>query len=256
MEKIARMRADELLVEKGLADSRSQARALILAGKVRTGPDTMVAKAGQTLPVDTAFLIEKPPRFVSRGGEKLEGFLEKFPFETAEAHVLDVGASTGGFTDCLLQRGAADATCVDVGHGQLHARLRGDARVCNLEKVNARAIDSAPLPRESYDVIVMDLSFISLKMVLGPVWTKLAEGGHLVALVKPQFEAQREEVSRGKGVIRDDAVRLRILEDVKSFALQNLPGAELFGETESPIAGSDGNREFLIGLRKILTHKN
>lgn len=250
MEKIARMRADELLVEKGLAETRSQARALILAGKVRTGPDTVVAKAGQELPTTTEFIIEKPPRFVSRGGEKLEGFLEKFPFATQGAHILDVGASTGGFTDCLLQRGAADAVCVDVGHGQLHARLRNDPRVTNFEKVNARALDTAALPREFYDVIVMDLSFISLKLVLCPTWARLAPGGHLVALVKPQFEAQRDEVSRGKGVIRDDTVRLRILEDVKTFALQNLPGAELFGETESPIAGSDGNREFLIGLEK------
>ncbi len=244
------MRADELLLEKGLAESRSQARALILAGKVRTGPDSVVAKAGQMLPVDTNFIIEQPPRFVSRGGEKLEGFFEKFPFGIAGKIILDVGASTGGFTDYLLQHGALEATCVDVGHGQLHAKLRNDARVKNFEKVNARGLDTAELPHPRYGIIVMDLSFISLTRVLEAVWTRLEDGGLLVALVKPQFEADRAEVSRGKGVIRDDALREKILADTIGFALAHLPGARLVGHTESPISGMDGNREYLMGLRK------
>ena len=245
-----RIRADELLAAKGLAESRSQARALILAGKVRTGPDTVVSKAGQLLPQDTVFLIEKPPRFVSRAGEKLEGFFEKFPFDIAGKATLDVGASTGGFTDFLLQHGAAQATCVDVGYGQLHARLRADPRVTNIEKLNARTLDTAELPRPRYDIVVIDVSFISLKRVLEPAWARLETGGILVALVKPQFEADRAEVSRGKGVIRDDALREKILADVTAFALARLEGATLVGQTPSPISGADGNREYLIGLRK------
>ncbi len=250
MQKPKRTRADELLVEKGLAESRSQARALILAGKVRTGPDAVVSKAGQLLEPDTNFIIKQPPRYVSRGAEKLEGFFAAFAHDVTGALTLDVGASTGGFTDYLLQHGAREATCVDVGRGQLHARLRNDPRVKNFEKVNARELDQTALPHEQYDVVVMDLSFISLKRVLEPVWKRLKPGGILVALVKPQFEADRQAVSKGKGVIRDDALRTQILEEIKTFALENLPHAHIIGHTESPIAGADGNREFLLGLKK------
>jgi 23S rRNA (cytidine1920-2'-O)/16S rRNA (cytidine1409-2'-O)-methyltransferase len=209
-----------------------------------------VAKAGQLLAPGTPLTVAQPPRFVGRGGEKLEAFLEKFPLPVAGAHVLDVGASTGGFADCVLQRGATSVTCVDVGHGQLHARLRADPRVTNLEKTNARSLANLPLPHPLYDLIVMDLAFISLTKVLDAVWTRLRPGGYLVVLVKPQFEATRAEASAGRGVIRDEAVRQRALATVRAFALERLPGVTFFGEMESAVAGADGNREFLLALRR------
>jgi 23S rRNA (cytidine1920-2'-O)/16S rRNA (cytidine1409-2'-O)-methyltransferase len=244
-----RQRADELLVARGLAPTRAQARALILAGQVRTGPDSVVTKAGQLLPPASPLSVDHGPRFVSRGGEKLDAFLEQFPLPLAGAHVLDLGASTGGFTDCVLQRGAADVTCVDVGHSQLHPRLRADPRVTNLEKINARHLAGAPLPRAHYDLVVLDLAFISLTKVLPAAWTPLRPGGHLVALVKPQFEATRAEASAGRGVIRDPAVHTRVLAAIRAAALA-LPGAVFLGAIESPLRGGDGNREFLLGLTK------
>jgi 23S rRNA (cytidine1920-2'-O)/16S rRNA (cytidine1409-2'-O)-methyltransferase len=207
-------------------------------------------KPGKEYPADFEVAIDQPPRFVSRGGEKLAAYLERFPIGLLGAHVLDIGASTGGFTDCALQAGAASATCVDVGTGQLHDRLRRDPRVTSLEKTNARHLQPGALPRPGYDALVMDLSFISLKSVLPAVWTFLRPGGTLIALVKPQFEAGKAEVDRGQGVIRDDAVRARVLAEVRDFALRELPGAEIHGEMECPIHGADGNREFLLGLRK------
>jgi 23S rRNA (cytidine1920-2'-O)/16S rRNA (cytidine1409-2'-O)-methyltransferase len=244
-----KLRLDELLVIRGLAETRTQAKALILAGRVRRGTERL-DKPGRELPAEVELSLEQPPRFVGRGGEKLAAFLEKFPLDWCGAHVLDVGASTGGFTDCALQAGAASATCVDVGRAQLHGKLRSDPRVTNLEQINARHLRAADLPRPSYDAIVMDLSFISLKAVLPAVWPFLETGGELVALVKPQFEAGKAEADKGRGVIRDDAVRQATLAGVRDFALAELPGARLIGEMESPVAGADGNREFLLGLRK------
>jgi 23S rRNA (cytidine1920-2'-O)/16S rRNA (cytidine1409-2'-O)-methyltransferase len=243
----SKMRLDELLVTRGLCATRSQAKALIMSGRVRHGTERL-DKPGKEYPADFEFSIDQPPRFVSRGGEKLAAYLEKFPVNLHGAQVLDVGASTGGFTDCVLQAGAAAATCVDVGTGQLHDKLRRDPRVTNLEKLNARHLTPADLPRTGYDAVVMDLSFISLKSVLPAVWPFLHEGGILVALVKPQFEAGKSEVDRGRGVIRDDAVRARVLAEVREFALRELPGAALHGEMECPLPGADGNREFLLGL--------
>jgi 23S rRNA (cytidine1920-2'-O)/16S rRNA (cytidine1409-2'-O)-methyltransferase len=245
----AKLRLDELLVARGLCASRSQAKALIMTGRVRQGTERL-DKPGKEYPEDLAITIDQPPRFVSRGGEKLASYLERFPVDFAGAHVLDVGASTGGFTDCALQGGAASSTCVDVGFGQLHEKLRRDARVTNIEKLNARHLTGSDLPRQEFDVIVMDLSFISLRAVLPAVWPLLKRNGHLIALVKPQFEAGKTEVDRGQGVIRDDAVRERVLNDVRTFALQELPGAVMHGEMESPVHGADGNREYLLGLRK------
>ncbi|HZP60586.1 MAG TPA: TlyA family RNA methyltransferase [Opitutaceae bacterium] len=244
-----KIRLDELLVARGLAPTRAQAKALILAGRVRHGTERL-DKAGRELPPDFDLTLEQPPRFVSRGGEKLAAFLEKFSVDLRGAHVLDVGASTGGFTDCVLQAGAADVTCVDVGRAQLHAKLRADPRVTNLEQVNARHLSAGDLPRTDYDAVVMDLSFISLKSVLPPVWAFLRPGGVLVALVKPQFEAGKAEADRGRGVIRDAAVRQAALDGVRVFALAELPAAQLVGELESPVAGAEGNREFLLGLKK------
>ena len=169
----------------------------------------------------------------------------------AGEQVLDVGASTGGFTDLLLQEGAAGATCVDVGHGQLHYKLRIDPRVTNLEKVNARHLEPNLLPCSSYSLVVMDLSFISLTKVLPAVWPAVRSGGHLIALVKPQFEAGRDEVGAGQGVIRDDAIRRRILDEIRSWVRTNLNHASEVGWMESPIEGADGNREFLLGLKNV-----
>ena len=245
----ARTRLDELLVARGLAPTRAQAKALIMTGRVRHGTDRL-DKPGKDYPNDFEVTIDQPPRFVSRGGEKLTAYLEKFPLDLNGAHLLDVGASTGGFTDCALQAGAASATCVDVGHGQLHDKLRRDPRVTNLEKTNARHLAPGDLPRATYDVAVMDLSFISLKTVLPAVWPFLRPGGTLIALVKPQFEAGRAEVQKGEGIIRDDLVRERVLAEVRDFALKELPGAMVRGEMECPVHGADGNREYLLGLAK------
>ena len=242
-----KVRLDELLVRRGLAATRAQAKTLIMAGRVRHGTERL-EKPGHAVPADLEVALDQPPRFVSRGGEKLAAFLERWRVDARGAHALDIGASTGGFTDCLLQAGAADVTCVDVGRGQLHARLRADPRVTNLEKVNARNLRPGDLPRERYDLVVMDLAFISLKTVLPAVWPFLRAGGLLIALVKPQFEAGKAAADRGRGVIRDRAVQDAVLADVTAFALAALPGAALRGAMDSPLAGADGNREFLLGL--------
>ncbi|MDX2186993.1 MAG: TlyA family RNA methyltransferase [Opitutaceae bacterium] len=245
----ARIRLDELLVQRGLAASRAQAKALIMGGRVLQGT-TRLDKPGKEYPSDLELTIEQPPRFVSRGGEKLAGFLDRFSIALKGAHILDVGASTGGFTDCVLQAGAASSVCVDVGRAQLHGKLLADPRVTNLEKINARHLKASDLPRSEFDAVVMDLSFISLKSVLPPVWLLLREGGILIALVKPQFEAGKEAVDKGRGVIRDTAVQDAVLADITAFALGELGGAVLVGTMDSPILGTDGNREFLLGLRK------
>ena len=220
-----------------------------MTGRVRLGTERL-DKPGKLVAADIELTVDQPPRFVSRGGEKLQGFLDRFSLQLAGAHVLDVGASTGGFTDCALQAGAADAVCIDVGRAQLHAKLREDPRVTNIEQLNARFVTAADLPRPSYDLIVMDLSFISLRQVLPHIWPLLAPGGHLVALIKPQFEAGKAEVDKGRGIIRDTGVQERILQDITAFALAELPGARLIGTMDSPITGTDGNREFLIGLHR------
>ncbi len=242
-------RLDELLVARGLAESRTQAKALIMGGRVLRGTERL-DKPGKEFPDDTALTVEQPPRFVSRGGEKLSGAIERFSLDLRGAHVLDVGASTGGFTDCALQAGATDVVCVDVGRAQLHARLRADPRVTNLEKINARFLRATDLPRGEFDAVVMDLSFISLTAVLVPVWALLRAGGTLVALVKPQFEAGKAEVDKGRGVIRDPAVQEATLAAVREFARRELVGCEVVGSMDSPITGADGNREFLLCLRK------
>jgi 23S rRNA (cytidine1920-2'-O)/16S rRNA (cytidine1409-2'-O)-methyltransferase len=245
----AKIRLDELLVTRGLAATRAQAKALIMAGRVLHGTERL-DKPGKDFPADFDLTVEQPPRFVSRGGEKLTAALAHFALDVTGAHVLDVGASTGGFTDCVLQAGAADVVCVDVGRAQLHAKLRADSRVTNLEKLNARHLRPADLPRTDFDVVVMDLSFISLESVLPAVWPCLRAGGTLIALVKPQFEAGKAEVDKGRGVIRDPAVQQATLARVRDFALSKLPGAKLLGSLDSPLTGADGNREFLLGLRK------
>ncbi len=249
MASVKKIRLDELLVANGLADTRSRAKALILAGKVKLGTERL-DKPGRSLPADSALTVESPPRFVSRGGEKLEGFLNQYEIRVDGLPILDVGASTGGFTDCCLQRGAISATCVDVGRAQMHNKLIQDDRVTNLEKTNARHMQPGDLPLAAYPIIVTDLSFISLTKVLPAMWQFMAPGGRLIALVKPQFEAEKHEVDAGKGIIRDEAIHERVLESIKAFALTELPGAQLIGTMDSPIKGTDGNREFLMGLQR------
>jgi 23S rRNA (cytidine1920-2'-O)/16S rRNA (cytidine1409-2'-O)-methyltransferase len=244
-----KQRLDELLVARGLAESRTQAKALIMSGRVLSGTERL-DKPGKEFSTEVELSVQQPPRFVSRGGEKLSAALGHFAIDLRGARVLDVGASTGGFTDCALQAGAESVVCVDVGRAQLHAKLRADPRVTNLEKVNARNLVASDLPRTSYDAVVMDLSFISLKSVLPAVWPLLKKGGVLVALVKPQFEAGKAEADKGRGVIRDPAVREAALAAVREFALRNLPGSQLIGDLPSPLAGADGNREFLLALRR------
>jgi 23S rRNA (cytidine1920-2'-O)/16S rRNA (cytidine1409-2'-O)-methyltransferase len=244
-----KQRLDELLVSKGLAASRSQAKALIMSGRVMLGTERL-DKPGKEIALDAPIAVESPPRFVGRGGEKLEAALQRFEIQLAGLNVLDVGASTGGFTDCSLQAGAASVVCVDVGRAQLHGRLLADPRVTNLEQINARHLTAAQLPRAEYGAIVMDLSFISLRSVLPAVWPLLARPGVLIALVKPQFEAGKAEADKGRGVIRDPNVQQACLDAVRDFALKELAGAALVGEMDSPILGADGNREFLLCLRR------
>lgn len=242
-------RLDEIVLERGFASSRSEAKALIMTGKVRRGTERLT-KAGTKYEDDIDLEVEAGQRFVGRGGEKLLGWIEQFGLLFEGCQVLDVGACTGGFTDCALQHGAAGATCVDVGYGQLHMKLRNDERVTNLEKTNARYLSEEMLPHAEYDRMVMDLSFISLKTVLPCVWPFLKEEGVLVALVKPQFEVGKEIADKFRGVIRDEKARAKAMEGVKTFALEELAGSEYVGEMVSPIKGGDGNVEFLLGLRK------
>ena len=216
MAKSPKQRLDELLVAKGLADSRSQAKAIILAGKVKLGTERL-DKPGRSFPQDSELTVEAPPRFVSRGGEKLEGFLDRFNISVQGLPILDVGASTGGFTDCCLQRGAISATCVDVGRAQMHNKLIQDDRVTNLEKTNARHLQPGDLPQPTYPRIVMDLSFISLTKVLPAVWQFIEPGGCLIALGKPQFEADKNEVDARRGIIRDQAHPDRALGGIQNF---------------------------------------
>jgi len=244
-----KIRLDELLVARGLAAARAQAQALVMAGRVRSGTERL-DKPGRDFPADCDLTVEQPPRFVSRGGEKLAAALKAFTLDLTGAHVLDVGASTGGFTDCALQAGAADVICVDVGRAQLHAKLLADSRVTNFEKINARHLTVGDLPRDEFDVVVTDLSFISLKVVLPAIWPFVRPGGVLIALVKPQFEAGKAEVDKGRGIIRDPAVQQAVLDDIRTFSLGLLRGATLLGTIDSPITGTDGNREFLLGLRR------
>jgi 23S rRNA (cytidine1920-2'-O)/16S rRNA (cytidine1409-2'-O)-methyltransferase len=249
--KIKKVRADELLVLQGKADSRTNARALIMAGKVRFAPDSLVAKPATTFPEDTPLRVEIPPRFVSRGGEKLACALTHFGINPAQTRALDIGASTGGFSDCLLQNGAISVVCVDVGRGQLHQKLRNDPRVTNLEKINVRHLAQTPLPHETFDIVVMDLSFISLTKALVPAWARVASNGWLVALIKPQFEAGKAEADKGAGVIRDSLVHARVVESIVAFVREHLTGAFPPGVVESPVTGGDGNREFLLATRRI-----
>ncbi|MXZ90185.1 MAG: TlyA family RNA methyltransferase [Chloroflexi bacterium] len=244
-----RRRADLLLVERGLVESREQAQALIMAGAV-FAPDGPVQKAGTFLVLDTPLEVRQQLPYVSRGGVKmahaLDTWADAYGISLDGVVALDAGASTGGFTDCLLQRGAARIYAVDVGYGQLHYRLRQDPRVVCMEKVNVRYPFELP---EQVELLVADLSFISLTMALLEPLTHLRSGGYAVVLIKPQFEARRGEVGKG-GIVRDDALRLDILSRVQRW-LAAREGLALLDTIESPITGDAGNREFLALLRKL-----
>jgi 23S rRNA (cytidine1920-2'-O)/16S rRNA (cytidine1409-2'-O)-methyltransferase len=229
-------RLDVLLVERGLAESRAQAQALVLAGLVR-GHE----KAGEQVDEDAELTVERPPPFVSRGGEKLANALDAFGIDVTGADCLDVGASTGGFTDCLLQRGAARVIALDVGHGQLHPKLRGDPRVTVLERTNARTLDALPYPPA---IVTCDVSFISVRSVLPAVVALAAPRWQAVVLVKPQFEAGRAEAR--KGVVRDPAVHRHVVREAAASA----PGlgARVAGVVDSGLPGPKGNREFFLHL--------
>ncbi len=240
-----RVRLDTLLVERGLAASRERARALILAGQVRAGPDT-VLKAGTVVRDDAEVSLVAPDHpYVGRGGLKLAHALDTFAIPVEARTALDIGASTGGFTDVLLKRGARHVTALDVGHGQLDWRLRTDARVTVLEGINARHLRPDQLTGP-FDVVTVDVSFISLRLVLPVVPPLLAPGADVIVLVKPQFEAGREEVGR-RGVIDDPAVQQRVVRDVSLAAAEI--GLNTVAMTPSPITGAEGNREFLLHLR-------
>lgn len=243
-------RADEALVLAGLAQSRSQAQRIIKEGQA-TASGQVIDKPGRLIAPDAELLLTALPRYVSRGGDKLAAMLDACPLIAVEgALALDIGASTGGFTDCLLQRDAAHVTCVDVGHGQLHPRLQGNVRVHSIEGVNARDLSQVELPHLCYDLIVIDVSFISLKFILASAWERLRDGGHLVALIKPQFEVPRAVAAKTKGIIKDAKLQQEVLDAITTFALAELPHALHLLSLPSPLKGTDGNQEFLIALQK------
>lgn len=239
-------RLDTLLVRTGLAESKELAQRLILAGEVRAAGQ-VVTKAGHKYDEDVPLEVAARPRFVSRGGDKLEGAFAAFPdFGVTGKVCLDVGSSTGGFTDCLLQHGAARVMAVDVGKGQLHWKLRQDPRVWVMEEFNARYLRPADLP-EQPQTGVTDVSFISLRLILPPMADVLIPGGEIVSLIKPQFEAGREHVPGG--VVRDPAVREAVVEAIRTFGVGTL-GLEWLGCVPSPLLGPEGNVEFLARWRK------
>ena len=240
-----RERLDNLVVARGLAESKEQAQRQILAGLVRVGGHP-ATKAGHKFPADAAIEVAARPRFVSRGGDKLEGAFLAFGLDVAGKECLDVGASTGGFTDCLLQHGAARVVALDVGRDQLHWKIRKDPRVVVIEGFNARYLTAADLPFQPQFAVV-DVAFISLRLILPPMSAVLASGAELVSLIKPQFEAGRGQAP--KGVVCDPAVREAVVAAIQAFGEAH---AELqwLGVVPSPLLGPEGNVEFLAHWRK------
>ncbi len=240
-------RLDVLLVERGLCDTRSRAQALLMEGKVRVRSQ-VERKPSRQVDSDELIEIESPPRFVSRGGEKMEGAFQKFPSLSAQGRIcIDVGSSTGGFTDCLLQHGAKSVMAVDVGTNQLAWSLRSDPRVWVKENYNARYMKSEDLPYVP-ELAVTDVSFISLKLILPPICEILAPSGEIVALIKPQFEVGKGNAPGG--LVRDEALRIKVRDEIVRFAIEEL-SLELLGLEQSPIKGKEmGNIEYLSYFRK------
>ncbi len=242
-------RADVVLAEQGLAESREKAKRLIMAGQVwlvQGEAKTPVAKPGQQVPRSACLEVKESERFVSRGGFKLLTALEHFGLDVNGMTALDAGASTGGFTDCLLQFGAARVYAVDVGHGQLHWKLVKDPRVVNLERVNLRHAAPDLLP-EKVDLVVADCSFISLRLILPPCLQFLKDGGQVLALVKPQFELGPEHAV--KGVVRSEELQLKAVDEVREFA-RDVLGLTVLGVVPAGIKGPKGNQEYLLHLRR------
>lgn len=237
-------RLDALLINRGMCDSREQGKRLVLAGEVKVN-GRVVDKPAERFGEDAVVEIKEKPRFVGRGGLKLEGALEHFGIDVTGWICLDVGASTGGFTDCLLQRGAVKVYALDVGTNQLVWKLRNDPRVISKEKFNARGLEEKDLG-EKVKLAVMDLSFISLTKVLPAVFGVLEDGGAVVCLIKPQFELRREDVGKG-GIVRDVVLRARAVEKIRSFVTE-LHGRTWCGVIPAQISGMDGNQEFLAWI--------
>ncbi|MGB0774411.1 MAG: TlyA family RNA methyltransferase [Akkermansiaceae bacterium] len=238
-------RADALLVSRGLCDSREQAKRLILAGEVMVDTQ-VVAKPSTKISSDADLIVKEKPKFVGRGGFKIEGALDAFGIDPTGMTCLDVGASTGGFTDCLLQRGAVKVHAVDVGTNQLVWKLRNDPRVIVKEKFNARHMTPDDIG-EPIDLAVTDVSFISLTKILPPMFSTLRDGGQIVCLIKPQFELNREDISKG-GIVRDPELHQRAVDKIHNFVTEEL-GKKWIECMDSPIKGTDGNKEFLAWLR-------
>jgi len=242
---VSRRRADSLLAERGLAPSRTAAAATVRAGRVRIGSDgPSVAKPSDLVPEDADLIVEEAEEFVSRGGTKLKNALETLPVTVEQRLCLDVGASTGGFTDCLLQRGAAKVIALDVGYGQLDWRLREDSRVLPIERVNARHLGGSQLPFQA-ELVTVDVAFISLAKLLAPIVSVAAKGFDLLALVKPQFELGHEKVGKG-GVVRDAEDRREAIRNVAEVATDQ--GLVVRGLASSGLPGPKGNRETFIWL--------
>ena len=243
-----KVRIDQALVNHGLIETREKARRCIMAGQIRVNGQ-VVSKASTTVREGDRLECQAPEKYVSRGGLKLEGALDAFQLKVEGWSCLDIGASTGGFTDCLLQRGASRVVALDVGHGQLHWKIRQDPRVEVREKVNAR--DLAPNDfANRFDAVVCDVSFISLRLILPPALRLLRPAGIICALIKPQFEAGRSEVGKG-GIVRDPGVHDRVIDGLRAW-VKGYPLEEI-GLIPSPITGTDGNREFLWCLRRFST---
>ncbi|MDD5591251.1 MAG: TlyA family RNA methyltransferase [Dehalococcoidales bacterium] len=236
-------RIDSLLIERGLVETRARAQALVMAGKVVVGGKT-VAKAGTLVAEDAEVTVAEPPPFVGRGGIKLDHALSQFGLDVSGKVAVDIGASTGGFTDCLLKRGARRVYAVDVGYGQLDYRLRQDPRVVVMERINARYPFVLP---EKADLATFDLSFISVEKVIPSVVGLLVDDGYLLVLLKPQFEARKGEVGRG-GVVKRPEIQARVLGRFITWLIEH--GLRLGGLVASPIAGASGNREFVVMLRR------
>ena len=242
-----KLRIDNLLVERGFFESRERAQSAIMAGDVRVG-DRAVAKSSELVKADAPISLVERPRYASRGALKLAGALDFFDVDVAGKVALDIGASTGGFTDCLLQRGAKKVYAVDVGHGQLAWKIRKDPRVVVLEKLNARFLSREHIP-ELVDLCVIDVSFISLTLILPRAFELLTQDGMIVALIKPQFELERKDVGRG-GIVRDPALHEKAQQKIVNFARDG--NHRMVGIVPSTITGADGNQEFFICLRRRL----
>ena len=238
-------RLDVVLVEQGLFASREQAKRAVMAGEIRLG-DQVLNKSSVLVPQDAELSVAASTKYVGRGGLKLEGALDHFALDPAGAIALDIGASTGGFTDCLLQRGATKVYAIDVGHGQLAWKIRNDPRVVAREHLNARHLTRDDIP-DPIDICVIDVSFISLTLILPNAFELLTPTGVIVALIKPQFELQREDVGRG-GIVSDPALHEKARRKVADFVAAQ--GHAVIGIVPSPITGTDGNQEFFICARK------